>query len=100
MSAHDQVEIEMLDEIQAESGGKSVRDVVQSLEQREKLLAGAAAENGLELATIHGAKGREWNRVIVFGCDDDQLPHQRVITNPQKQTKSPAARPAPQNWRS
>ncbi|MFN8463986.1 MAG: UvrD-helicase domain-containing protein [Caldilineaceae bacterium] len=88
MSAHDQVEIEMLDEVQAESGGKSVRDVVQSLEQREKLLAGAAAENGLELATIHGAKGREWNTVIVFGCDDDQLPHQRVITNPQKQTKT------------
>ncbi len=29
----------------------------------------------VELATIHGAKGREWERVILFGADEGQTPH-------------------------
>jgi superfamily I DNA/RNA helicase len=30
---------------------------------------------GIELATIHGAKGREWPRVILYGVDEGQAPH-------------------------
>lgn len=29
---------------------------------------------GVELATVHGAKGREWDRVILFGADQGRFP--------------------------
>ena len=31
--------------------------------------------NGVYIGTIHGAKGLEWETVIVMGCEDDKLPH-------------------------
>ena len=31
--------------------------------------------NGVYIGTIHGAKGLEWESVIVMGCEDDKLPH-------------------------
>ena len=31
--------------------------------------------NGVYVGTIHGAKGLEWQTVIVMGCEDDKLPH-------------------------
>ncbi len=33
------------------------------------------SEPTVELATIHAAKGREWDRVILFGVDEGQTPH-------------------------
>ncbi|MCP4292784.1 MAG: ATP-dependent helicase [bacterium] len=30
---------------------------------------------GIELATVHASKGREWDRVILFGVDEGQNPH-------------------------
>jgi superfamily I DNA/RNA helicase len=44
-------------------------------------VARACADGGLdtsgayELATIHAAKGREWDRVILYGVDRGQIPH-------------------------
>ena len=32
----------------------------------------------VELATIHGSKGREWNRVILYGVDEGQTPHRQA----------------------
>ena len=32
---------------------------------------------GVELATIHAAKGREWDRVILYGVDEGQTPHRQ-----------------------
>ena len=32
-------------------------------------------KNGVHIGTIHGAKGLEWDTVIVMGCEDDKLPH-------------------------
>lgn len=29
--------------------------------------------------TIHGAKGREWDHVLLFGADQGQLPHSRAL---------------------
>lgn len=43
-----------------------VRNVEQDLEPTEA--------QGVTLATIHGAKGLEWDHVIVLGCDDGALP--------------------------
>lgn len=33
----------------------------------------------VELATIHAAKGREWNRVILFAVDEGQTPHAQAL---------------------
>jgi hypothetical protein len=42
-----------------------------------------AAEEGrigaVELTTVHGAKGREWDRVILFGADQGQFPLARTL---------------------
>jgi len=35
------------------------------------------SEPAVELATIHASKGREWDRVIIFGVDEGQTPHGR-----------------------
>ncbi len=29
----------------------------------------------IHVGTIHGAKGLEWDAVIVMGCEDDKIPH-------------------------
>ena len=34
-----------------------------------------APEPVVQLATIHASKGREWDRVILFGVDEGQTPH-------------------------
>jgi len=31
--------------------------------------------DAVHIGTIHGAKGLEWNTVIIMGCEDDLLPH-------------------------
>ncbi|HPF36695.1 MAG TPA: ATP-dependent helicase [Candidatus Krumholzibacteria bacterium] len=36
---------------------------------------GGVPLEGLDLATIHGAKGREWPRVILYGVDEGLAPH-------------------------
>ena len=79
MTPHDQVEIEALDDIERLIGGKRLTDVVVLLEQRSNRLHGAVSEEGVELATIHGAKGREWDNVILYGADAGQLPHRRTL---------------------
>jgi DNA helicase-2/ATP-dependent DNA helicase PcrA len=79
MTPHDQIEIEALDDIEQQIGGKSLPDVVALLEQRANRLHDAVSEDGIELATIHGAKGREWSNVIVYGFDAGQLPHRRTL---------------------
>jgi DNA helicase-2/ATP-dependent DNA helicase PcrA len=79
MSSYDQAEIEALESVLAESRGKTPTAVAKAMEAREELLHQAMADNGVELATIHGSKGREWTRVLVFGWNDDQIPHKRVL---------------------
>ncbi len=37
------------------------------------------AEPHVELATVHGAKGREWERVILYGVDEGQAPHAQAL---------------------
>ncbi|MHB8077688.1 MAG: ATP-dependent helicase [Candidatus Krumholzibacteriia bacterium] len=35
--------------------------------------------DSVELTTVHGAKGREWDRVILFGADQGQFPLARTL---------------------
>ena len=32
-------------------------------------------KNSIHIGTIHGAKGLEWDTVIIMGCEDDKMPH-------------------------
>jgi len=43
-----------------------------------------AAESGVDLLTFHGAKGREWNCVVVAGAESGLLPHSSASTTDQK----------------
>nr|MEE4269789.1 3'-5' exonuclease [Candidatus Krumholzibacteria bacterium] len=50
---------------------------------KEILEAGRRLGYGIpavELATIHAAKGREWDRVILYGVDEGQTPHGKSVT--------------------
>ena len=81
MTPHDQIEIEALDDLSEVSQDKSLVEMTTLLEQRSSRLQDAVDEDGVELATIHGAKGREWETVILFGADADQLPHNRALAD-------------------
>jgi len=39
----------------------------------------ANRDGRVELTTVHGAKGREWDRVILFGADQGQFPLARTL---------------------
>lgn len=39
----------------------------------------ALTAGGVELATVHGAKGREWDRVILYGADQGRFPLGRAV---------------------
>jgi len=44
------------------------------------------APGGITLATIHKVKGREWDRVIVFGASEGLMPH-RLATDPEEERR-------------
>jgi superfamily I DNA/RNA helicase len=46
---------------------------------RERLAALQDPDAPIELATVHGAKGREWPVVVVFGLEIDRFPNQRSL---------------------
>jgi DNA helicase II / ATP-dependent DNA helicase PcrA len=79
MSPHDQVEVESLVDLEELAGTSSVAGFVTVLATRDTEMAGASDPDGVELATIHGAKGREWDTVVLFGADTGQLPHLRPL---------------------
>jgi DNA helicase-2/ATP-dependent DNA helicase PcrA len=43
-----------------------------------------AADSGVDLLTFHGAKGREWNCVVVAGAETGLLPHGSATSADQK----------------
>ena len=40
-----------------------------------KLFKEPEDQNGVHIGTIHGAKGLEWETVVIMGCEDDKMPH-------------------------
>ncbi len=76
----EQIELELLQDAVAEAAGLSVAAYAQRLSrQSDGLRAIRDDEHGIELTTVHRAKGRQWPTVIVFGCDEDQMPHKRAL---------------------
>lgn len=76
----EKVEIELLQDAVRQSTGMSVAAYAQQLTRQSDTLREIRDDaNGIELTTVHRAKGREWPTVIVFGCDEDQMPHKRAL---------------------
>lgn len=70
-----------LERAQHDSEGYSVSDYAEMLDYRSHIIEQHFEEAGVELATIHGAKGRQWPLVIVASFDEDELPHARSLEN-------------------
>ena len=76
----EQIELEVLDQAEAEAAGLTVSGYLELLERRtDALLSVRDDEHGIELTTIHRAKGRQWPRVELFACEEGQLPHRRAL---------------------
>ena len=83
----------MLDSSHAGAGGSSHLDDLEALEQVAALHPDAASfepwlrsvfhreatADGVTLSTIHRVKGREWDRVVVFGVTAGLVPHRLAI---------------------
>jgi len=64
-----------LEKAQDDAEGYSVSDYAEMLDYRSHIIEQHFDDGGVELATIHGAKGRQWPLVIVASFDEDELPH-------------------------
>lgn len=74
------VEVEVLEDLQRAAAGLTVAQLADRLtEQTDALRAIRDDEHGIEVTTIHRAKGRQWPTVICFGADEQQLPHKRAV---------------------
>ena len=61
----------MLEEAEREATGRTVAEYAQLLPARSDALRAIRDDvHGIELTTIHRAKGRQWPEVHLFGCDD------------------------------
>ncbi len=80
MGGLDQFECEALEQAEQNAKGMSPRDYLRELEdQARQLRACRDSKEGIELSTIHGAKGRQWPHVIVVACEERMLPHKRSL---------------------
>jgi len=70
----------VLDQAEQEAAGHSVAEYAAVLAERRLSLRKARDDrNGIELTTVHRAKGRQWPRVVLVACDEDVLPHRNAL---------------------
>ena len=76
----EQIELEVLEQATAEAAGKTVQAFGALQAARADALRDIRDDtHGIELTTIHRAKGRQWPQVELFACDETQLPHRRAL---------------------
>lgn len=74
------VELETLDQLCHEAAGRRLDDFASDLTRRSEALADLRdPAGGVEITTVHRAKGREWPLVVWFGADEDESPHRASI---------------------
>ncbi len=79
MGGLDQFECEVLEQAEQNAADMTLGDYLQELEDQDKKLQESRDKEGIELSTIHGAKGRQWPHVIVVACEEHMLPHKRSL---------------------
>ena len=62
------------------SGDVSLRDFVDFLQSREIEAAPRpeGADEAVNIGTVHGAKGLEWDQVLIVGAEEGHMPHERA----------------------
>jgi len=92
----EKVELETLEQAQKEASGKTVLEYAQLLAGRRDALRVVRDDaGGIELTTIHRAKGRQWPEVHLFACEEQQLPHRRALeVDAQQRAAGEASRPS------
>jgi superfamily I DNA/RNA helicase len=76
----DQFECEVLEQAERDAKKLTPREYLELLERQARALQAIRdKQNGIELSTIHGAKGRQWPQVIVVACEEGALPHPRSL---------------------
>jgi superfamily I DNA/RNA helicase len=74
----DEFECEMLEQAEGDAGGLSLSAYLGDLELQDKRLKECRdSKRGIELRTIHTAKGRQWPHVILVACEEGVMPHKR-----------------------
>ena len=53
-----------------------LEDEARALERLEAL---RRPDSAVEVATVHGAKGREWQTVVVLGMEEERFPNRRAL---------------------
>jgi superfamily I DNA/RNA helicase len=75
----DEFDVDTLEQAQRDATGRTLDRCLARLDAEvEQLKNLRDKENGIELTTIHRAKGRQWPHVIVVGCDHNVMPHRRA----------------------
>lgn len=76
----EQIELEVLEQAQREASNRTVAEYGALLQSRRDALRAIRDDvHGIELTTIHRAKGRQWPEVQLFACEERQLPHHRSL---------------------
>jgi superfamily I DNA/RNA helicase len=76
LAGTEQIEVETLMAAQHASEGVTLAQFAALWTAQDHLVDDALTTGGgVELTTVHGAKGREWPTVYLFGADEHQLPH-------------------------
>ncbi len=81
MSATERIDVEVLELVHAAAKQKTVPQLAGLLGAQTAALRAHRSDDAVELTTIHGAKGREWDHVILYGADEGQLPHAHSIAD-------------------
>jgi superfamily I DNA/RNA helicase len=74
----DRFEAEVLADAEFDADGESSAEFLAGLEDQAEALRAVRHDEGIELLTIHAAKGRQWPHVILLACDEGILPHTRA----------------------
>ena len=95
MGGLDQFECEALEQAEQNATGMTPHDYLQELEDQDRKLKESRDKDGIELSTIHGAKGRQWPHVIVVACEENMLPHKRSLdVSEEERERARASRPS------
>ena len=79
MNPTDRSAIDALVDAEEAAAGMSVVEYADALEYERSIVEQHFDPKGIELATIHGAKGRQWPMVILGGIEEGTMPHNRAM---------------------
>ncbi|MCK0438266.1 ATP-dependent DNA helicase UvrD2 [Gordonia alkaliphila] len=74
--------VELADEVLAERPDRTFADLVRSLHDRAR--TGGDEQRGVTLASLHAAKGLEWDAVLITGVHEGSVPLGRASKSPEE----------------